>query len=163
MKYVNKSINSPVGILKLIASETGLVAILWDNDKPTRVRIPAGKEEPNNPYLLETERQLKEYFAGERDEFSVALDFEGTDFQKNVWKQLMKIPHGETITYGEIAKNLGNERASRAVGAAVGKNPISIIAPCHRVIGSTGSLTGFAGGLSRKTYLLQLESQVEST
>ena len=100
--------------------------------------------------LLETERQLKEYFGGKRKEFSLRLDPAGTDFQRQVWKALLGIPFGETRSYGQLAKQLGNPQASRAVGAANGRNPISIIVPCHRVIGSSGKLTGFAGGLTLK-------------
>jgi len=100
---------------------------------------------------------LRAYFAGEREAFTVPLDFQGTPFQKQVWAALLTIPFGETRSYGEIARQIGRPGASRAVGAANGRNPISIIAPCHRVIGSTGKLTGFAGGLAAKARLLGLE------
>lgn len=155
--YVYKFMASPVGELKLVASDKGLAAILWEDDNPKRVRLNLVDEEPRNPILMETERQLTEYFAGRRKAFTVKLDFNGTDFQKSVWRTLLKIPFGQTRTYGEIAKSLDNPKAVRAVGAANGKNPISIIAPCHRVIGSTGKLTGFAGGLEVKARLLKLE------
>lgn len=155
--YVYKFMKSPVGELKLVASDQGLSAILWEDDNPKRVRLNIVGENPRHPVLLETERQLSEYFAGKRKTFSVPLDFAGTDFQKSVWQALLKIPFGQTRSYGEIAKSLGNAKAMRAVGAANGKNPISIIAPCHRVIGSTGKLTGFAGGLGVKARLLDLE------
>ena len=155
--YVYKFMKSPVGKLKLVASDKGLAAILWEDDNPKRVRLNLVEEEPRNPILLETEHQLTEYFAGKRKVFTVKLDFNGTDFQKSVWQTLLKIPFGQTRSYGEIAKSLGNSNAMRAVGAANGKNPISIIAPCHRVIGSTGKLTGFAGGLEVKAQLLELE------
>ena len=114
-------------------------------------------ETPDHPVLVETERQLGEYFAGERRTFDVPLSFAGTDFQKRVWAALLAIPFGETRSYGEIADQLGAPGASRAVGAANGRNPISIIAPCHRVLGSNGKLTGFAGGLEAKAFLLDLE------
>ena len=117
--------------------------------------MPHGTADDNNPILLEAERQLQEYFAGTRTSFSLPLDFSGTDFQKSVWHALLTIPYGETRSYGDIARQLGNDRAVRAVGAANGKNPISIIAPCHRVIGSSGQLTGFAGGLENKALLLE--------
>ena len=107
--------------------------------------------------LLETERQLKEYFAGERRTFDLTLDLAGTDFQRKVWSALLSIPYGETRSYGEIAAQIGHPGAVRAVGAANSRNPVSIIAPCHRVIGSTGKLTGFAGGLDAKAQLLTLE------
>ena len=155
---VYKVIGSPVGELKLVASAKGLVAVLWENDPPKRVRLGPLVEAPEHPILLETERQLAEYFAGTRKSFTVPLDFNGTAFQKNVWQALLTIPFGETRSYGEIARQIGKPTASRAVGAANGKNPISIIAPCHRVIGSTGELTGFAGGLATKERLLAIES-----
>jgi methylated-DNA-[protein]-cysteine S-methyltransferase len=107
--------------------------------------------------LVETERQLGEYFAGKRRTFDVPLSFSGSDFQKQVWGALLTIPFGETRSYGEIALQVGRPTASRAVGAANGRNPISIIAPCHRIVGATGKLTGFAGGLDAKKYLLELE------
>ena len=112
-----------------------------------------------HPVLIETERQLGEYFAGKRKSFSVALDMRGTRFQKDVWEALLAIPFGETRSYGQLAKQLGNPRATRAVGAANGRNPVSIIVPCHRVIGSSGKLTGFAGGLETKAHLLSLEEK----
>lgn len=160
--YVYKFMKSPVGELKLVASDKGLAAILWEDDNPKRVRLNIAGEDRHHPILLETERQLAEYFAGKRKTFTVKLDFAGTDFQKSVWQALLKIPFGQTRSYGEIAKSLGNAKAMRAVGAANGKNPISIIAPCHRVIGSTGKLTGFAGGLDVKARLLELERGGES-
>jgi methylated-DNA-[protein]-cysteine S-methyltransferase len=157
MSLAYKMIDSPVGKLKLVASHQGLVAILWQNDKPTRVRLNELTEDARHPLLLETERQLGEYFAGKRKTFSVPLDMRGTSFQKNVWHALLAIPFGETRSYGQLAKQLGNPQAVRAVGAANGRNPISIIVPCHRVIGSSGKLTGFGGGLETKAHLLNLE------
>ncbi len=162
MNYVFKTMMSPIGALKLVASKNGLAAVLWPNDRPGRVpalNTPAMTEENHNAILLETERQLNEYFAGQRKAFSLPLDPVGTEFQKSVWNALLTIPFGETRSYGEIARQLGNEKAMRAVGAANGKNPISIIAPCHRVIGANGALTGFAGGLEAKAILLDLESK----
>lgn len=157
MAYTYKSISSPVGRLKLVASERGLAAILWENDDPERVRLEPLVEDPSDPILIETERQLASYFAGKLKAFDVPLDFKGTAFQKSVWAALLTIPFGETRSYGDIARQIGRPTASRAVGAANGKNPISIIAPCHRVIGSTGAVTGFAGGLATKERLLGLE------
>jgi methylated-DNA-[protein]-cysteine S-methyltransferase len=157
MSLAYKIIDSPVGNLKLAASDQGLVAVLWQNDKPSRVRLGELVEDGKHPILMETERQLGEYFAGQRKSFSVPLDMRGTDFQRNVWRALLAIPFGETRSYGQLAKQLGNSKAMRAVGAANGKNPISILVPCHRVIGSTGKLTGFAGGLATKAQLLKLE------
>jgi len=157
MSYAFKVIPSPVGKLKLIASDKGLVAILWENDNPKRVRVGVLIENPDHPILLETERQLQEYFGGRRKSFSLKLDLKGTKFQNDVWQALLGIPFGETRSYGQLARQLGNPRATRAVGAANGRNPISIVVPCHRVIGSSGKLTGFAGGLETKAHLLELE------
>lgn len=157
MTYFSKTIWSPVGELTLVADDRGLAAILWENDRPDRVRLGTLEEKADHPVLVETERQLGEYFAGERRRFDVPLSFAGTDFQKRVWAALLAIPFGETRSYGEIAGQLGAPGASRAVGAANGRNPISIIAPCHRVVGSNGKLTGFAGGLEAKAFLLDLE------
>lgn len=154
---VFKTMPSPVGALTLVASGKGLTAILWENDHDGRVPLGEMTEDSGHPVLVETARQLEEYFTGRRKTFSVPLDFNGTDFQKAVWNALLNIPFGETRSYGEIAVQLGNPKAVRAVGAANGKNPISIIAPCHRVIGSNGKLTGFAGGLAAKALLLKLE------
>ena len=159
MSLVYKIIESPVGKLKLVASDQGLVAILWDNDRPRRVRLSELVEDQRHPVLEKTEQQLKEYFAGERNSFSIPLDMRGTVFQNDVWNALLAIPFGETRTYGQLAKQLGKPQASRAVGAANGRNPVSIIVPCHRVIGSSGKLTGFAGGLDRKAYLLTHEEK----
>lgn len=155
--YAFKTMKSPVGEIKLVAGEKGLAAILWENDDPRRVRLGEMKQDDQHAVLVETERQLGEYFAGIRKKFSVDLDFNGTDFQKAVWGALLTIPYGETRSYGEIAAQLGNPKAVRAVGAANGRNPISIITPCHRVIGADGKLTGFAGGLEAKSCLLKIE------
>jgi len=144
-----------------VASEQGLAAILWENDNPRRVPLSLAAEQPDHPVLLATEKQLHEYFAGRRREFTVPLAFGGTKFQNQVWRALLSIPFGETRTYTEIARQIGKPAAVRAVGAANGRNPISIIAPCHRVIGSNGKLTGFAGGLKAKAHLLALEKAVE--
>lgn len=152
-----KVVDSPVGRLTLVASDTGLAAILWDNDRPQVVSVGDAVESDDHPVLVETARQLEEYFAGTRKRFDLALDFAGTNFQRKVWAALLTIPYGETRSYAQIARQIGQPTAVRAVGAANGKNPISIVAPCHRVIGSTGSLTGFGGGLPAKAQLLELE------
>ena len=157
MSYVFKLVDSPVGTLTLVANGSKLAAILWEDDRPTRVRLGSMTADEDNAVLLETERQLKEYFAGIRTCFDVPLEFAGTDFQKQVWAALLTIPFGQTRSYRDIAEQIGNVKAVRAVGAANGRNPISIIAPCHRVIGASGDLTGFAGGLKAKEMLLLLE------
>lgn len=158
MSYYRKTVATPVGALDLIASDRGLAAILWENENPQRVPLKPVTDNPQHPMLLQTEQQLMEYFAGERRVFDLPLDFNGTEFQKKVWAALLTIPFGETRSYAEIARQVGSPKAVRAVGAANGRNPISIIAPCHRVIGSNGKLTGFAGGLAVKAFLLQLET-----
>ena len=157
MGLVFKTVASPVGALTLVASDKGLTAILWENDDPDRVRLSALVEDADHPVLVTATKQLAEYFAGERKAFDLPLDFQGTEFQKQVWAALLTIPFGETRSYAEIARAIGRPTAYRAVGAANGKNPISIVAPCHRVIGTDGTLTGFAGGLKAKEYLLGLE------
>jgi methylated-DNA-[protein]-cysteine S-methyltransferase len=156
--YVYKMMDSPIGELKLVGSDRGLAAILWANDNPKRVRLNIVGEDESHPVLVETERQVNEFFTGRRKTFSVKLDFVGTEFQNKVWRALLTIPFGETRSYSEIARQIGSPKAVRAVGAANGKNPISIIAPCHRVIGASGELTGFAGGLEAKAHLLMLEA-----
>ncbi len=158
MAYAFKTTATPVGLLTLVATDTALTAILWENDDPKRVRLGPLVEDAAHPVLLLAERQLAEYFAGARTSFDLPLDFSGTPFQRQVWSELLKIPFGQTRTYGEIAVAIGKPRAFRAVGAANGKNPISIVAPCHRVIGKNGSLTGFAGGLAAKECLLGIEA-----
>ena len=158
MSYAYKFVDSAVGRLKLVARGSRLCAVLWERDGPDRVRLGPMHEEWNHPILMETERQLEQYFSGTRNVFELELDFVGTDFQAKVWQTLLTIPYGQTRTYGQIAAQIGHEKAVRAVGAANGKNPISIIAPCHRVIGASGDLTGFAGGLAAKQLLLSLES-----
>lgn len=157
MNLFYKFVESPIGRLKLVASDQGLVAILWENDRPRRVRLSELVQRPEHPMLARAEKELNEYFAGERDAFTLPLDMRGTDFQKQVWEALLGIPFGQTRTYGQLAKQLGNPNATRAVGAANGRNPIAIVVPCHRVVGSSGKLTGFAGGLDAKAYLLRLE------
>jgi methylated-DNA-[protein]-cysteine S-methyltransferase len=150
-------VESPVGQLKLVASDAGLAAILWQDDDPKRVRLGPLVEDEDHPILRETARQLAAYFNGALTRFTVPLDFRGTDFQRKVWAALLTIPFGETRSYSAIARAIGRPAASRAVGAANGRNPISIIAPCHRVIGANGAMTGFAGGLAVKERLLEIE------
>jgi methylated-DNA-[protein]-cysteine S-methyltransferase len=157
MSYVFKTMKSPVGRLTLVATDQGLAAVLWEDDDPSRVRLGASKEDRTHPVLVQAQQQLEEYLAGQRRKFTVKLDAAGTEFQTKVWRALRTIPFGETRSYGEIADQIGSRAAVRAVGAANGRNPISIIVPCHRVIGANGKLTGFAGGLEIKARLLALE------
>lgn len=161
MMQFTKTMASPVGALKLIASNVGLSAVLWENDNPKRVRVGELIDAPDHSIVTQAERELREYFAGERTSFTVPLDAAGTEFQKKAWAALLTIPYGETRSYGELARQIGNPKASRAFGAANGRNPISIIVPCHRAIGSDGAMTGFAGGLEAKRYLLALETGVK--
>ena len=153
-------LESPVGVLTLIASDQGLHAILWDNDRANlkyRTLLHGLIHNTRHPILTETKQQLGEYFQGKRKRFDIPLVLDGTDFQIQVWQQLLQIPYGQTISYGEQAARIGNKNKARAVGMANGLNPISIIVPCHRVIGKNGSLTGFGGGLDKKALLLNLE------
>ncbi|MEO7039616.1 MAG: methylated-DNA--[protein]-cysteine S-methyltransferase [Gemmatimonadaceae bacterium] len=161
-QYFSKSIDSPVGPLILVASARGLAAVRWPKASPRCAPIANVAEAADNPILEEAARQLTEYFAGERTHFSIELDFGGTDFQRQVWEALLTIPFGETRSYGQIAKQIGRPTAVRAVGAANGQNPLPIIAPCHRVIGSTGKLTGFGGGLPMKEQLLTHEGALSA-
>lgn len=149
---------SPLGPLGLVASTEGLVAVLWPDDPPERVRVGDDMvESPDNELLIETATQLDEYFGGTRQTFDLPLDLRGTEFQVAAWTALAGIPYGETATYGEQAAWLGRPKAVRAIGAANGRNPVSIVLPCHRVLGANGSLTGFAGGLDAKRFLLDIE------
>lgn len=159
MKLAFMYMPSPVGRLKLVATDSALVAVIWDNENPKRVRQAELVEQLDHPILLDAQQQLNEYFQGQRQTFELPLDFEGTEFQKKVWQALLNIPFGETRSYRQIAEQVGSPKAVRAVGTANGQNPISIIAPCHRVIGSGGKLVGFAGGLDNKEILLKLEQQ----
>lgn len=157
MTLVETLFPSPVGALTLVASDAGLAAILWEDDDPARVRLAEREQHPDHPMLMQAAQQLTAYFAGHLRQFTVPLDFHGTDFQRQVWAALCAIPYGETRSYGDIARTIGHPTASRAVGAANGRNPISIIAPCHRVVGTNGALTGFAGGVEIKRWLLDFE------
>ena len=153
---------SPVGDLRVFASPRGIKAVLWPDDDPKRVRGLDGATEVargDDSHIDRAENELAEYFAGTRRTFDVDLDPEGTDFQKAAWQVLRTIPYGSTMNYGQQATALGDAKKARAVGAANGRNPISIIVPCHRVVGANGSLTGFAGGLDAKKFLLALESR----
>ena len=155
------TMDTPVGELRLIAGERGLRAILWGAEDATRVASVDAHElvEGTTPLLDEALRQLDEYFAGTRRDFDLPLDPPGTPFQQSAWMVLRTIPYGKTMSYGEQARRLGDPNKARAVGAANGKNPLSIVVPCHRVIGSGGQLTGFAAGLDVKSWLLDHEHQ----
>lgn len=152
---VYTQIESPVGPLLLVADDAGLRQILFVNGRH-QARPEASWKQDAAP-LEKAIAQLRSYFAGEREDFDLPLAPEGTSFQQGVWRRLCDIPYGETISYGELARRIGNPQASRAVGLANGSNPIPIVIPCHRVIGSDGKLTGYGGGLPIKEKLLALE------
>ncbi len=164
------TMTSPVGELTVVASSEGVRAVLWPLDGPDRVRLAEIESGAERDAGIVTDRraeilslavgQLEDYFRGERTAFDLPLDAHGTDFQLDAWRALQTIAFGATISYGEQAGRMGDKRKARAVGAANGRNPISIIVPCHRVVGSTGSLTGFAGGMDAKRWLLEHESRV---
>ncbi|EDP97055.1 methylated-DNA--protein-cysteine S-methyltransferase [Kordia algicida OT-1] len=149
-------IETPLGIARIVSSDVGILSISVLDDKST-----VSNSEIIPPILQECITQLKEYFEGKRTDFDLTLAPEGTDFQQRVWKELNKIPFGKTCSYLELSKKLGDVKAIRAVASANGKNPLWIVTPCHRVIGSDGSLTGYAGGLWRKKWLLAHESPVK--
>jgi len=150
-------IATPLGPLTLAATARGLAAALFDAQQhhPGEIDAP---EQPDHPHLALAAREFCAYFAGRGLRFTVALDAAGTDFQRQVWQALLDIPPGQLSSYGEIAQRVGRPGAARAVGAAVGRNPVAIIVPCHRVVGSDGSLTGYAAGLPRKRALLAHEA-----
>jgi methylated-DNA-[protein]-cysteine S-methyltransferase len=147
--------SSPIGVIQLRGTDEALTGVYMEKHRHEPVQ-PEGAVRDEGP-LREAQRELEEYFAGERREFSVAVAAAGTPFQMKVWEALRAIPYGEAISYGELARRIGQPKAVRAVGLANGRNPISIIVPCHRVIGANGTLTGYGGGLERKRFLLALE------
>jgi methylated-DNA-[protein]-cysteine S-methyltransferase len=153
--------DSPLGSIIIAATDRGLAGLWFDGQRhlPAELAGPGvWPARPDHPVLVEVTRQLGEYFAGSRTQFDVPLDLAyGTAFQQSVWQALLKIPQGGTASYGELSARIGKPAAVRAVGAAVGRNPVSIIVPCHRVMGAGGALTGYAGGLERKSALLRLE------
>ena len=154
--------SSPLGNILLAADEIGLTGLWFEGQKYFALRLDKEHEERENPMLNTAKRWLDEYFAGKEPDFSVPLHLTGTDFQKDVWEILGTIPYGHTMTYGEIAKCMAAKKgvshmSAQAVGGAVGHNPVSVIVPCHRVVGANGSLTGYAGGIDKKEKLLALE------
>ena len=150
------TINTPLGKLLLARTTKGLAGVWFEGQKHHPAPLAVVRR-PDDALLRRAADQLHAYFAGESVVFDIPLDLQGTPFQRSVWQALLAIPGGQTRSYGEIAKALGSADAVRAVGGAVGRNPVSVIVPCHRVIGSDGSLTGYAGGVDRKKALLELE------
>jgi methylated-DNA-[protein]-cysteine S-methyltransferase len=151
-------LDSPIGALLLLGDEQVLTG-LYMSDHRHRRALPAGRKR-NDEAFVHVREQLQAYFAGERQEFDVAIAGQGSPFQRSVWSALVEIPFGITESYGALALRIGNAKASRAVGLANGRNPISIIVPCHRVIGKSGSLVGYGGGLERKQWLLEHERRI---
>lgn len=156
-ELVSTIMDTPVGLITIVVSAHGVRAILWPDDDAGRVPMSAVSPDPGHPVIVAAVAQLGEYFDGEREEFDLPLDPVGTDFQQSAWKALRAIPYGTTVSYGDQAARMGDRRKARAVGAANGRNPISIVVPCHRVVGSNGALTGFAGGIDTKAWLLDHE------
>jgi methylated-DNA-[protein]-cysteine S-methyltransferase len=153
MKYTH--VDTPIGKLTVVAAGTGIRRILWEGEAP-----PEGAVEGGSDILDAAVTQIREYFSGARTTFDLPLDLGGTPFQQKVWRELGSIPFGTTISYGEQARRIGRPQAARAVGAANGRNPVPVVLPCHRVIGSGGGLTGFGGGLDTKRTLLRHEAEV---
>jgi len=159
MTHYLKTLDTPAGPLFLAASERAVTALVWSREALAKVGIAAMAIERGAPEILEAAAaQLREFLTGGRREFDLPLDLAGTPFQKQVWEALRTIPYGETWSYGELAKRVGNPGAVRAVGTANGRNPVCILVPCHRVVRSTGGLGGYAGGTDKKAFLLGLES-----
>ena len=152
-----KKLKTPVGDVFLAATDNALAALLWEEAELERVGARLSGRASSNPILAAAEKQLEEYFRGERLRFDLPLELQGTEFQKSVWRELGKIPYGETWSYRELAERVGNPGAVRAVGSANGRNPVSIFIPCHRVVRTGGELGGYAGGLGNKRFLLDLE------
>lgn len=156
--------DSPVGALTIISTKQGLHNVLWDvdrKDSQCHRMMQSLQHCENEKTIIKTKKQLHEYFLGKRKKFDLPLVLNGTDFQIQAWRQLLAIPYAKTISYAQQAEKIGNKNKARAVGMANGQNPISIIVPCHRVIGSNGKLVGFAGGLDKKALLLKLEQSVD--
>lgn len=163
---VQTMFKSPLGTIIIAATDKGLAGLWFEGQRHSPAELtggcPAWPSESQHPVLKKTSMQLTEYFTGKRVQFDVPLDLSGgTTFQQAVWTVLLAIPQGSTSSYSEVSQRIGNPAAVRAVGAAVGRNPVSIVVPCHRVVGSNGSLTGYAGGLDRKTALLTLEGALQ--
>ena len=150
---------SPIGIVEIIGTERAIQSILFS--EKTEVDYPIGPDSPQ--VIVDCQRQLEEYFKGERTEFSIPLTSTGTEFQQKVWSALTEVPYAKTVSYGAIAKAIGSDKAVRAVGNANSKNKLTIVVPCHRIIGANGKLTGYAGTLPRKEWLLRHEREVSET
>ena len=155
------TIETPLGKMLVVAGEAGVIGAYFAGQKYFPHVTNDWHEAPDDPLLMRVRRQFDAYFAGRSTAFDLPLDLRGTPFQRRVWAALLEIPYGETRTYGRLAEGIGAPDSARAVGAAVGRNPVSVIVPCHRVLGTHGTLTGYAGGLDRKRALLQREGCLE--
>lgn len=151
-------IQSPIDDLMLVADNSGLAGVYFVGCKHLPAASNRWKHSPEHSLLLQAKEQLQEYFAGKRKSFSLPLSLDGTDFQQRIWRQIALIPYGRTVSYSDLAKRAGAPHAVRAAGTSTGRNPVAIVIPCHRVVGKDGGICGFAGGLSRKRYLLELEN-----
>jgi methylated-DNA-[protein]-cysteine S-methyltransferase len=150
-------IDSPLGPLLAVAEAGGLTGLYFEGAKHSPAIDPGWREDSGAPLFLELARQLREYFAGERRAFDLPLAWHGTTFQQRIWREIARVPYGKTITYSELGAAAHAREAARAVGAATGRNPFTLVVPCHRIVGTNGSLTGYAGGIERKARLLALE------
>ena len=157
MRYYDTFQSPQQGGMLLLANDEGLAGVFFDRQKHHPEKKADWRKNPDHRLLRQAKRELAEYFAGKRTRFEVALAPDGTPFQRSVWKAISTVRFGDTISYGELARRAGHPGSARAAGAATGRNPISIIVPCHRIMGANGSLTGYAGGLARKRALLALE------
>ncbi len=153
------TLKTALGDVLLVANESKLIGLYFDGHDHVPETRKTWTLEPKHPVLQEATRQLNEFFAGKRTEFSLPLHASGTEFQERVWREIARIPYGETISYSELARRAGNPKAVRAAGMNTGRNPLGILVPCHRVVGKNGAITGFAGGLSWKQHLLDLEKK----
>ena len=163
-RYIAQTVwTSPLGALRLARTGCGLAGAWFVDQKDDPGLLPGVPDAPEDPLLADTIQQLEAYWRGQRQRFDLPLDLIGTPFQRRVWQALLHIPFGQCGHYGDIARHLGQPQASRAVGGAIGRNPISVIVPCHRVIGQNGTLTGYSGGMPRKVALLQLEGHMLTT
>lgn len=155
---VTTTMETEIGALRLVARDGALIGVYFPGHHPPPVLLRGAIERPDEPVLARAAAQIAEYLAGDREAFDLPLAAEGTELQRAVWAALRAIPYGEQVAYAAIAARIGRPRAARAVGAANARNPLSIVVPCHRVVGKGGALTGYAGGLARKRHLLALEA-----
>lgn len=151
------TVKSPIGDLLLVADDSALIGLYFSGRKHVPAKSKQWTLNVQHPVLRMAAKQLEEYFEGKRKEFTLPLRFAGTEFQQKVWQEIARIPYGKTVTYTDLAERAGAPQAVRAAGTTTGRNPISIIVPCHRVVGKNGDLCGFAGGLEKKIHLLGLE------